>query len=173
MRRIELVSLAGKPRNSLKWLLVACLLGLLLGILIGERQERLKNGLSPVPEADLQTAKPSLVPKADSQAPASRDIPAATTQTSSSTLIPETAAQVNEEGSWPMAGANLERTSWTAEEVRGELQPVWYKPFEPYISQKVQIIAAYQTLYIATARGLYASTPRAALNAGSTPPICP
>ena len=55
-----------------------------------------------------------------------------------------------------MAGANPERTSWTAEEVRGPLQPVWYTPFEPYISQKVQIIAAYNTLYIATARGLYA-----------------
>jgi len=46
------------------------------------------------------------------------------------------------ESSWPMAGANPERTSWTPEEVRGQLQPVWYKPFEPYISQKVQIIAA-------------------------------
>ena len=60
-----------------------------------------------------------------------------------------------------MAGANPERTSWTAEEVRGELRPLWYKPFEPYISQKVQIIAAYNTLYIATAGGLYA------LDAGS------
>src|ERR671925_332040 len=63
--------------------------------------------------------------------------------------------------SWPMAGANPQRTSWTAEEVRGELKPLWYKPFGPYISQKVQIIAAYNTLYIATARGLYA------LDAGS------
>ena len=59
-----------------------------------------------------------------------------------------------EASSWPMAGANPQRTSWTAEEVRGELRPLWYKPFEPYISQKVQIIAAYNTLYIATAKGL-------------------
>ena len=43
------------------------------------------------------------------------------------------------ESPWPMAGANPERTSWTAEEVRGELKPLWFKPFEPYISQKVQI----------------------------------
>src|SRR5919109_1678598 len=57
---------------------------------------------------------------------------------------------------WPMAGANPERTSWTAEEVRGQLKPLWYKPFEPYIPQKVQIITAYNTLYIATAKGLYA-----------------
>jgi hypothetical protein len=61
-----------------------------------------------------------------------------------------------EGGNWPMVGANPERTSWTAEEVRGELRPLRYKPFEPYISQKVQIIAAYNSLYIATARGLYA-----------------
>ena len=53
-----------------------------------------------------------------------------------------------EDSSWSMAGANPERTSWTAEEVRGELQPLWHKPFEPYISQKVQIIAAYNNLYI-------------------------
>ncbi|RME46120.1 MAG: hypothetical protein D6796_09420, partial [Caldilineae bacterium] len=60
------------------------------------------------------------------------------------------------ENPWPMAGANPQRTSWTPEEVRGRLKPLWYKPFEPYISQKVQIIAANNTLYIATARGLYA-----------------
>ncbi len=58
--------------------------------------------------------------------------------------------------SWSMAGANPERTSWTAEEIRGSLDPVWYKPFQPYISQKVQIIAANNLLYIATASGLYA-----------------
>ncbi|MEJ2748183.1 MAG: PQQ-binding-like beta-propeller repeat protein, partial [Anaerolineae bacterium] len=58
--------------------------------------------------------------------------------------------------SWSMAGANPQRSSWTAEEVRGRLQPVWYKPFEPYISQKVQIIAANDLLYVATSAGLYA-----------------
>ena len=58
--------------------------------------------------------------------------------------------------SWSMAGANPERASWTAEEVRGHLDPIWYKPFQPYISQKVQIIAANNLLYIATASGLYA-----------------
>ncbi|GAB4275815.1 MAG: hypothetical protein Kow0080_25590 [Candidatus Promineifilaceae bacterium] len=59
-------------------------------------------------------------------------------------------------GDWPMAGANPERTSWSTEEVRGQLRPAWYKPIEPYISQKVQIIAANDTLYISTAKGLYA-----------------
>lgn len=58
--------------------------------------------------------------------------------------------------SWSMAGANPQRTSWTAEEVRGRLKPVWYKPFEPHISQKVQIIADNGLLYIATSNGLYA-----------------
>lgn len=57
---------------------------------------------------------------------------------------------------WAMAGANPERTSWTPEEARGYLQPLWYKPFEPYIPQRVQIIAAYDMLYVSTSRGLYA-----------------
>src|SRR3974390_1299955 len=57
---------------------------------------------------------------------------------------------------WPMAGANPQRTSWTPEEVRGQLKPVWYRPIEPYIPQKAQVIAANGMLYISTARGLYA-----------------
>jgi outer membrane protein assembly factor BamB len=56
---------------------------------------------------------------------------------------------------WPMAGANPQRTSWTADEVRGELRPDWYKPFEAYIMPKTQIIAEYNRLYISTANGLY------------------
>jgi outer membrane protein assembly factor BamB len=55
-----------------------------------------------------------------------------------------------------MAGANVERTSWTSEEVRGKLEPVWFKPFEPYILPRVQIIASLGNLYISTAKGLYA-----------------
>ncbi|MBN2394321.1 MAG: PQQ-binding-like beta-propeller repeat protein [Anaerolineae bacterium] len=55
-----------------------------------------------------------------------------------------------------MAGANPQRTSWTAEEVQGSLQPEWYKVFETYIPAKVQIIAADGTLFISTANGLYA-----------------
>jgi len=61
-----------------------------------------------------------------------------------------------EDDAWPMAGANLQRTSWTPEEVRGTLQPLWYKPIEPYIQPKTQVIAAYGMLYVSTARGLYA-----------------
>lgn len=57
---------------------------------------------------------------------------------------------------WPMAGANPQRTSWTAEEVRGELQPAWYKVFESYIPPGVQIIAADDMLFVSTANGLYA-----------------
>lgn len=57
---------------------------------------------------------------------------------------------------WPMAAANPQRTSWTPEEVRGRLQPAWYRPIEPYISPKTQVIAANDLLYISTARGLYA-----------------
>lgn len=57
---------------------------------------------------------------------------------------------------WLMPGANPERTSWTPEEVRGKLSPQWYKTLEPYIPHKVQVITAYDTLYISTSAGLYA-----------------
>lgn len=57
---------------------------------------------------------------------------------------------------WRMAGANPERTSWVPEEVRGPLKPLWQKPIQPYISQKVQIIAADGSLFLSTAAGLYA-----------------
>ena len=57
---------------------------------------------------------------------------------------------------WPMVAANPQRTSWTPEEVGGQLRPEWFKPFEPFIPPHVQIIAANNTLYISTASGLYA-----------------
>jgi len=60
------------------------------------------------------------------------------------------------EVAWSMAGANPERTSWVAEEVRGNLQPLWYRPIEAYILPRVQIITALNTLYISTSEGLYA-----------------
>ncbi|MBN1875886.1 MAG: PQQ-binding-like beta-propeller repeat protein [Anaerolineae bacterium] len=60
------------------------------------------------------------------------------------------------EDGWPMVGANPQRTSWTPEEVRGKLQPVWYRVIEPYIAPYIQIIAANGLLYISTASGLYA-----------------
>ncbi|MCC6606384.1 MAG: PQQ-like beta-propeller repeat protein [Anaerolineae bacterium] len=70
----------------------------------------------------------------------------------------ETAVPTISAGSaeWPMVAANPQRTSWTPEEVRGQLRPEWYKPFEAYIPPHVQIIAANNTLYISTANGLYA-----------------
>jgi hypothetical protein len=60
------------------------------------------------------------------------------------------------EGGWSMAGANPQRTSWVPEEIRGEVKALWYKPFEPFIPPRVQVIAAYDTLYISTSNGLYA-----------------
>lgn len=72
-------------------------------------------------------------------------------------ITPTSEAEVlTEENSWPMAGANIERTSWTPEEVRGDLEPVWYKIFEPYLLPRVQVIAANGLLYISTSKGLYA-----------------
>ncbi len=57
---------------------------------------------------------------------------------------------------WPMLAANPQRTSWTPEEVRGNLNVAWYRPIEPYIPYKVQPIAANGRIYVSTARGLYA-----------------
>jgi hypothetical protein len=57
---------------------------------------------------------------------------------------------------WVMPGGNAERTSHIEQEIRGNVKPLWYKPFEPYIPQRVQIITAYDTLYISTSAGLYA-----------------
>jgi hypothetical protein len=57
---------------------------------------------------------------------------------------------------WPMVAANPQRTSWTSEEVSGNLLVEWYRPIEAYISQNVQLIASHGLIYIATARGLYA-----------------
>jgi outer membrane protein assembly factor BamB len=57
---------------------------------------------------------------------------------------------------WPMVAANPQRTSWTPEEVRGNLSVEWYHPIEPYIPTKIQPIAANGRIYVSTARGLYA-----------------
>jgi len=61
---------------------------------------------------------------------------------------------------WPTAGANPQRTSRSDDEIKGQLKLDWYKPIEPYISRKVQIIAACDTLYLSTSRGLYALDPK-------------
>lgn len=73
-------------------------------------------------------------------------------------LIPPVQAQDDSwwQQNWAMAGANPQRTSWTSEEVKGRLYPEWYRPIEPYIPAKVQIIAANNLLYVSTASGLYA-----------------
>jgi hypothetical protein len=57
---------------------------------------------------------------------------------------------------WPMVAANPQRSSWTPEEVRGNLSIEWYRPIEPYIPNKIQPIAANGDIYVSTARGLYA-----------------
>ncbi len=63
--------------------------------------------------------------------------------------------QLTDPAAWPMVAANPQRTSWTAEQVSGNLQVQWYRPIEAYIPQNSQIIASYGLLYISTARGLY------------------
>lgn len=57
---------------------------------------------------------------------------------------------------WPTLAATPQRTSAVAEEVRGQVAPVWYRPIEPYINYKIQVIAADGKVFVSTARGLYA-----------------
>ena len=52
---------------------------------------------------------------------------------------------------WPMVAANPQRTSWTLEEVSGDLYLDWYHPIEPYIPYKIQPIAANGKIYVSTA----------------------
>ena len=61
------------------------------------------------------------------------------------------------EAAWPMAGANPQRTSWTSDtSINGSLSLDWYRTITPYIPPRFQIIAANNTLYIPSAKGLYA-----------------
>jgi outer membrane protein assembly factor BamB len=55
-----------------------------------------------------------------------------------------------------MVAGNPQRTSWTPEEVSGDLHVVWYRPIEAYIPQNAQVIASHGMLFISTAKGLYA-----------------
>lgn len=66
------------------------------------------------------------------------------------------ASDVGDEGEWPMAAANPQRTSWTSVEVRGTLRPLWYRPIEPHIPYKAQIVLANSLAYVSTSAGLYA-----------------
>ena len=71
-------------------------------------------------------------------------------------LWPGAHAEQAVEHAWPMLAGNPQRTSWTPEEVRGNLSVAWYAPIEPYIPYKIQPIAANDKIYVSTARGLYA-----------------
>ena len=57
---------------------------------------------------------------------------------------------------WPMPGYNVQRSSWGPTGPKGLLKGEWAKPIEPYISQKVQIVAADGKIFLSTAKGLYA-----------------
>ncbi|MBV7328058.1 PQQ-binding-like beta-propeller repeat protein [Chloroflexi bacterium TSY] len=117
---------------------------------------------SPTPTEDTPpndaTPTATAIPTEDSLPSKTPTTTTSTTPTVSPTVgTPRpTPGDVNLINAWAMAGANPELTSWTPEEVLGNLKPVWHKPFESYISQKVQVIAAYEMLFIATSHGLYA-----------------
>jgi outer membrane protein assembly factor BamB len=138
-------------------------------------------GLAILPGANAYTAEPTKIARADadqSRAPqagnqifvpmvgVSQLLPSPTptrTRTPSPTALPTTTplptATPYSGGTgaeWAMLAANPQRTSWTPEEVRGGLGIQWYRPIEPYISYKIQPVAANGKIYVSTARGLYA-----------------
>jgi outer membrane protein assembly factor BamB len=57
---------------------------------------------------------------------------------------------------WPTIAANPQRTSWTSEEVTGNLKVDWFRPIEAYIPQNVQLIASDGLIFVSTSAGLYA-----------------
>jgi hypothetical protein len=57
---------------------------------------------------------------------------------------------------WPTVAANLQRTSWTADEVSGDTRLMWYRPIEAFIPQNVQLIASDGMIFVSTSQGLYA-----------------
>jgi outer membrane protein assembly factor BamB len=71
-------------------------------------------------------------------------------------MIESSAAGSSPGDGWPMVAANPQRTSWTPEEVRGELTVEWYRVIEPFIPNKMQVIAAEDKVFVSTSRGLYA-----------------
>lgn len=60
------------------------------------------------------------------------------------------------DGDWAMVASNPQRTSWSREEVSGNLGIEWYRPIEAYIPQNVQLIASGGLIYAASSGGLYA-----------------
>lgn len=69
--------------------------------------------------------------------------------------------QVVQVQTWRMSGGNPQRTSWVAEGPTSTVVQTLAIPFEPYIAQKVQIIAAptnapsIDRAFLSTANGLY------------------
>ncbi len=64
---------------------------------------------------------------------------------------------------WGTVAHDAQRTSASPEEVALDVnnngKVIWYRPIEAYIPQNSQVIAANNTLYVSTAKGLYAFNP--------------
>jgi len=60
---------------------------------------------------------------------------------------------------WGMVAANPQRTSWVSgasNELKGNISVAWYRVFDPYIDNKVQVIASDNKVFVSTSKGLYA-----------------
>lgn len=71
-------------------------------------------------------------------------------------ITPGDNCSVSTGADWPMVAANPQRTSWTSEQVCGNLQLEWYRPVEAFIPHNAQIIAAEGLIFVTTSGGLLA-----------------
>ncbi|OGM19967.1 hypothetical protein A2771_03140 [Candidatus Woesebacteria bacterium RIFCSPHIGHO2_01_FULL_38_26b] len=74
-------------------------------------------------------------------------------------LLFHSGARAQTSTDWYMAGANPQRTNWvggSTNEIPGDLKPVWYRPIDPYIDNKVQVITSGGKIFVASSKGLYA-----------------
>ena len=69
---------------------------------------------------------------------------------------PPAAPALAEEGSWPMLGANPQRSSWSPVEVRGNLSVEWYRTINARMTHEYEPIAAEDKIFVATTKGLFA-----------------
>ena len=116
---------------------------------------------TPAATSPANTATSTYTPKATNTPTRTKTpTPSATSTSTAIQTATKTPTRTNtpppSSNNWPMAAANPQRTSWTPEEVRGPFNAVWYRPIDPYIDNKVQVVAAAGKVFVSSSKGLYA-----------------
>jgi len=106
---------------------------------------------TPTSQPPANTPSPTTAPLARTPTAAPVDLKPTATRAPVKPVTPPAGAH-----DWNMTAGNPQRTSWTADEVTGQLHVEWYRPIEAYIPQNAQLIAAGGLIFVSTSRGLYA-----------------